>query len=71
MSADELAALLGALSHELRSPITALQMLLELAEPGPDGGLTLDAELSAMLRRTADELTAFAARVEALAADRG
>ena len=54
------------LSHEVRSPVTALQMLLDLAVEGADGSLSLDPELAGMLRSAIGELVAFADRVQGL-----
>lgn len=46
---------LGAYVHDVRTPLTAIQMLLDLARDG-DGGLHFDAELAAMLTSSIDEL---------------
>jgi signal transduction histidine kinase len=46
---------LGAYAHDVRTPLTAIQMLLDLARDG-DGGLHFDPELASMLIASVDEL---------------
>jgi signal transduction histidine kinase len=49
---------IGAFSHEIRTPITSLKMLVELARRhGENGEGRLDAELMGLLQLTVDELT--------------
>jgi signal transduction histidine kinase len=48
---------MGAFAHEVRTPLTSIRMVLELASREADGkGLTLDAELAAMLNSSVDDL---------------
>lgn len=49
---------IAAFAHEIRTPITSLKMLVELARRhGEDGAGVLDAELMELLRLTVDEIT--------------
>jgi hypothetical protein len=49
---------IGAFSHEIRTPITSLKMLVELSRRHGEGGEgRLDAELMGLLQLTVDELT--------------
>ncbi len=48
---------LGAFAHEIRTPLTSIRMVLELAARlGTDGKNVLDAELAAMLDASVDDL---------------
>jgi signal transduction histidine kinase len=48
---------MGAFAHEVRTPLTSIRMVLELARcQSTDDTLVLDAELSAMLRQSVDDL---------------
>jgi signal transduction histidine kinase len=58
--------LLRVLSHDLRSPVTALHLLLEAADRTPEGALSFDAELAGLFRTTVDELTALTDRLTAV-----
>ena len=53
------------LTHDLRNPLTSLQMLVELAEPGADGSLHFDPTLAPMLLTALGDLCALAERIEA------
>ena len=53
------------LAHDLRNPLTSLQMLVELAEPGADGSLRFDATLAPMLLTALADLNALTERIEA------
>jgi signal transduction histidine kinase len=46
---------LGAYAHDVRTPLTAIQMLLDLARDG-DGSLHFDPELASMLTASIEEL---------------
>ena len=58
---------LRALSHDLRNPVTSLQLLLELAEATPDGSLRFDRDLAGMLQTALSELTLVADQIQQLA----
>jgi signal transduction histidine kinase len=48
---------LGAFAHEVRTPLTAIRMVLELGRAtGDDAPLLLDGELASMLRTSVDDL---------------
>lgn len=48
---------MGAFAHEVRTPLTSIRMVLELARRQSDGDmLVLDTELSDMLRQSVDDL---------------
>jgi signal transduction histidine kinase len=48
---------MGAFAHEIRTPLTSIKMVMELARRQADGGeLLLDAELAAMLVTSVDDL---------------
>jgi signal transduction histidine kinase len=49
---------MGAFAHEIRTPLTSLRMVVELArrQAGQDGGLVLDSELAAMLHESIGDL---------------
>jgi K+-sensing histidine kinase KdpD len=47
---------MGAFAHEIRTPLTALRMALEVADRGPEGAAVFDAELLGLLTRAMDEL---------------
>lgn len=48
---------MGAFAHEVRTPLTSIRMVMELARrQGTDGQLLLDAELAAMLASSVDDL---------------
>ena len=48
---------MGAFAHEVRTPLTSIRMIIELARrQSADGQLLLDAELSAMLGSSIDDL---------------
>lgn len=53
--------LLGAFAHEIRTPLTSIKMVMELARrQAQDGQLILDQELADMLRTSVDDLQALA-----------
>ncbi len=53
--------LLGAFAHEIRTPLTSIKMVMELARRQADGDrLALDVELAEMLRTSVDDLQALA-----------
>ena len=67
MSAETLTSagtLPRSLAHDLRNPLTSLQMLLELADEGPEGSLLFDATLAPMLRTALADLCALTERIE-------
>ena len=48
---------IGAFAHEVRTPLTSIKMVMELAQrQSADGGLLLDGELTEMLRRSIEDL---------------
>ncbi|WP_322819434.1 histidine kinase dimerization/phospho-acceptor domain-containing protein [Tepidiforma sp.] len=49
---------MGAFAHEIRTPLTSIRMVIELARRGADadGGLLLDRELAEMLLASVDDL---------------
>jgi signal transduction histidine kinase len=52
---------LGAFAHEIRTPLTSIRMVLELAKRlGTDGKRVLDSELGTMLDASVDDLERFA-----------
>ena len=52
---------LGAFAHEIRTPLTSIKMVMELARrQAQDGQLILDVELADMLRTSVDDLQALA-----------
>jgi signal transduction histidine kinase len=52
---------LGAFAHEIRTPLTSIKMVMELARrQAKDGQLVLDTELADMLRTCVDDLQALA-----------
>ncbi|MCX7618428.1 histidine kinase dimerization/phospho-acceptor domain-containing protein [Tepidiforma sp.] len=53
---------MGAFAHEIRTPLTSIRMVIELAKRGADGdaGLQLDRELAEMLLASVDDLQALA-----------
>ncbi|MGE5596750.1 MAG: sensor histidine kinase [Hyphomicrobiales bacterium] len=52
---------IGAFAHEVRTPLTTIRMVMELASrDGGDGRLTLDRELADMLSSSVDDLQALA-----------
>lgn len=52
---------MGAFAHEVRTPLTSIKMVMELARrQSTDGGLFLDDELAEMLRTSVDDLQALA-----------
>jgi len=52
---------LGAFAHEVRTPLTAIRMVLELASrDGATGALVLDRELASMLSASLDDLQGLA-----------
>ncbi|MCC7363478.1 MAG: HAMP domain-containing histidine kinase [Dehalococcoidia bacterium] len=52
---------IGAFAHEIRTPLTSIRMVLELARKDPaTGDVTLDAELASMLDTSIDDLQGLA-----------
>ena len=52
---------MGAFAHEVRTPLTSIKMVMELARrQSAEGQLLLDGELAAMLRSSVDDLQALA-----------
>ncbi len=52
---------MGAFAHEVRTPLTSIKMVIELARrQSKDGELSLDAELADMLAASVDDLQALA-----------
>lgn len=52
---------LGAFAHEIRTPLTSIKMVMELARrQAKDGQLVLDAELADMLRTSVEDLQSLA-----------
>ena len=52
---------MGAFAHEVRTPLTSIKMVMELARrQSHEGELLLDAELAEMLRTSVDDLQALA-----------
>ena len=49
---------LASFSHEVRTPVTAIRMVLDLAAPAAEGAKVLDAELLGLLDTSLGELTA-------------
>lgn len=47
---------LGAFAHEMRTPLTAIRMVLELGGAGGEGRVVLDEELARMLRTSVEQL---------------
>jgi len=48
---------MGAFAHEVRTPLTSIRMVLELARrEGTNGELVLDGELAGMLDASVDDL---------------
>jgi signal transduction histidine kinase len=48
---------IGAFAHDIRTPLTSIRMVMELAKSGPNGEeMSLDGELAGMLRASVDEL---------------
>lgn len=59
------AELLGAFAHELRTPLASANMVLQLSEmSGAEGELTLDAELSGMLKQSLTSLNDLAEQLQ-------
>jgi len=52
---------MGAFAHEIRTPLTSIRMVIELARrQAKDGQMVLDPELSGMLNQSVDDLQALA-----------
>jgi signal transduction histidine kinase len=52
---------LGAFAHEVRTPLTSIKMVMELARrQSTEGGLLMDDELAGMLRTSVDDLQSLA-----------
>lgn len=52
---------MGAFAHEVRTPLTSIKMVMELARrQSTEGGLLLDDELAGMLRTSVDDLQSLA-----------
>lgn len=56
---------MGAFAHEIRTPLTSIKMVMELARrQSQDGELLLDTELAEMLRTSVDDLQSLADDVQ-------
>lgn len=57
---------MGAFAHEIRTPLTSLRMVIELARRGADaeGALLLDRELAEMLLASVDDLQVLADKLQ-------